>query len=168
MKLLSYTPNPFDLRFSATRVGATLKLRYSWEGELSLPSSHEDLKERAHDLWRETCFEFFFCPINSTGEYFEINLSPHGMWNSYVFQSYRSTPLTQSDEVICQKFKLEENQLQAEFKLSARLSHLSFQSSPTVILADFKEREKFWALAHSQNGAPDFHDSATMIYYLAP
>lgn len=167
MKLHPYSPNLFQLDFTAKRLGASLSLEFSWQGVLSLPAPHSELKGRAHELWKETCFEFFVKP--TAGEsYYEINLSPDGRWNSYVFSSYRSAPLSESEELVATGFCLKENGLQAEFKLGPHLAGETFKSNATAIINDFPAREKFWALAHSQSGAPDFHDRECFIYYLAP
>ncbi len=164
---MPYSPNLFELSFSAQRLGATLNLAYHWRGEISLPAAHSELKARAHDLWQGTCFEFFLRPL--TGErYFEINIAPDGHWNSYEFNSYRSSPLVESDQIKCSSISLTQERLSAEFQLGPELAYESLKTNATAVIEDFARREKFWALAHSQQGKPDFHDPEAFIYYLAP
>lgn len=43
---------------------------------------------RKHELWEETCFEFFL-GIKNYPQYWEFNLSPAGDWNVYHFDGYR-------------------------------------------------------------------------------
>lgn len=169
MKLSPYSPNSFELDSWATRIGATLKLEYKWQGSIALPAPHMNCGERAHDLWKETCFEFFFEVLGTDRpRYYEINLSPSGKWNGYVFTSYRSSPLTEAEELKLTHFELRENSLTTEFKLGGDLQSLNLKCNATAIINDFEGREKFWALSHSQSGKPDFHDAKSFIYYLAP
>ncbi|MBH8553425.1 DOMON-like domain-containing protein [Nostocaceae cyanobacterium CENA357] len=43
---------------------------------------------RKHELWKDTCFEFFL-GIKDSQRYWEFNLSPAGHWNVYRFDGYR-------------------------------------------------------------------------------
>ncbi|MBL1200266.1 MAG: DOMON-like domain-containing protein [Nostoc sp. GBBB01] len=43
---------------------------------------------RQHQLWENTCFEFFLS-IKNSQQYWEFNLSPAGHWNVYRFDGYR-------------------------------------------------------------------------------
>ena len=43
---------------------------------------------RKHQLWENTCFEFFI-GIQNSPRYWEFNLSPAGDWNVYRFDDYR-------------------------------------------------------------------------------
>ncbi|MCP4338325.1 MAG: DOMON-like domain-containing protein [Desulfobulbaceae bacterium] len=45
--------------------------------------------ERCHELWRQTCFELFL-GIKDNAAYWEVNLSPSGLWNVYCFSDYRT------------------------------------------------------------------------------
>jgi hypothetical protein len=47
-----------------------------------------NIPSRKHELWEDTCFEFFLGIKNST-QYWEFNLSPAGHWNVYHFDGYR-------------------------------------------------------------------------------
>jgi hypothetical protein len=67
-----------------------LNLRYTLFGDLTevaiAPSS--DTPMRKHELWEDTCFEFFL-GIKDSQRYWEFNLSPAGHWNVYRFDGYR-------------------------------------------------------------------------------
>ncbi|MEH1933027.1 MAG: DOMON-like domain-containing protein [Nostoc sp.] len=43
---------------------------------------------RKHELWKDTCFEFFL-GIKDSARYWEFNLSLGGHWNVYRFDDYR-------------------------------------------------------------------------------
>ncbi|MHC5718322.1 MAG: DOMON-like domain-containing protein [Nostoc sp.] len=47
-----------------------------------------DTPTQKHELWKDTCFEFFL-GIKDSQCYWEFNLSPAGHWNVYRFNSYR-------------------------------------------------------------------------------
>jgi len=67
----------------------TLRLEFNIEGEIEnyiflKPST----QERANDLWKATCFEFFF-GYKGSKSYTEVNISPSTKWNIYSFKGYR-------------------------------------------------------------------------------
>ncbi|MDM9381512.1 DOMON-like domain-containing protein [Chlorogloeopsis sp. ULAP01] len=47
-----------------------------------------DTPTRKHELWEDTCFEFFLS-VKDSQKYWEFNLSPAGHWNVYRFDGYR-------------------------------------------------------------------------------
>jgi hypothetical protein len=67
-----------------------LKIRYSLMGPLETVAIPQSVDEpsRKHELWEETCFEFFL-GVRDTSKYWEFNLSPAGHWNIYRFDNYR-------------------------------------------------------------------------------
>jgi len=70
----------------------TLLITYRITGELNeiqllnQPITH---KNRSHELWKNTCFEWFL-KTNNSSKYWEFNASPTGQWNFYELESYRS------------------------------------------------------------------------------
>ncbi len=44
---------------------------------------------RAHELWKDTCFELFWSEVGKS-DYYECNVSAGGKWNIYHFDSYRN------------------------------------------------------------------------------
>jgi len=71
----------------ATNDGCEAEFRF--EGgidEIVLPQSVPSA--RTNDLWKTTCFEIFWQPLDGKG-YREFNLSPSGRWAAYDFDAYR-------------------------------------------------------------------------------
>lgn len=56
-----------------------------------LPTLSSSFPLRQTDLWKKTCFEFFWKEDSSTHSYFEANFSPSLAWNIFSFQNYRSS-----------------------------------------------------------------------------
>ncbi|HEY9749454.1 MAG TPA: DOMON-like domain-containing protein, partial [Allocoleopsis sp.] len=92
LKPFSAANAPTDLQLTGTiaRQGHRLNLRYVLSGDLPkiaiAPPS--DQPTRKHELWQETCFEFFL-GLQGSDRYWEFNLSPAGDWNIYRFDAYR-------------------------------------------------------------------------------
>ncbi|BAY73616.1 hypothetical protein NIES25_00240 [Nostoc linckia NIES-25] len=63
---------------------------YTVTGDLKeiVVASPSNTPSRKHQLWEDTCFEFFF-GIKNSPQYWEFNLSPAGHWNVYRFDGYR-------------------------------------------------------------------------------
>ncbi|MBP0018171.1 MAG: DOMON-like domain-containing protein [Cyanobacteria bacterium SBLK] len=125
-----------------------------------------DKFSRKHELWQETCFEFFLkFPNNS--QYWEFNLSPSGDWNTYCFEDYR------------EGMKEEERLTRSSFFIITRANKLSLNT--TIDLSAIASPEQvfemavsavtkskngdiiYWALTHPEQQA-DFHhpDSFTV------
>ncbi|GET40715.1 DOMON-like domain-containing protein [Microseira wollei] len=63
----------------------------SMTGETPIPQElveQSNTPARQHQLWEETCFEFFL-GIKNSPQYWEFNLSPAAQWNVYRFDGYR-------------------------------------------------------------------------------
>ncbi|MDB9373928.1 DOMON-like domain-containing protein [Nodularia sphaerocarpa] len=75
---------------SIARCANKLSLCYQLLGDLKqvVISPISDTPVRSHELWENTCFEFFL-GIKDAAEYWEFNLSPAGHWNVYHFDGYR-------------------------------------------------------------------------------
>jgi hypothetical protein len=72
------------------RLPGVLSIEYRLEGDLRSvvwPAPCPVISRR-HELWRQTCFEFFF-GIPGESAYWELNIGPGGCWNLYHFTSYR-------------------------------------------------------------------------------
>jgi hypothetical protein len=67
-----------------------LSISYKLEGDLKEVAINppSNTPSRQHELWKETCFEFFI-GIKNSPQYWEFNLSPVGHWNVYHFDGYR-------------------------------------------------------------------------------
>jgi len=148
----------------------TLVIRYALLGRLDklrIPAP-ADTPARKHELWEETCFEFFLAVKNSP-QYWEFNLSPSGHWNVYRFAAYRqgmeeeaafmSLPFSvqnQPDSLLL-ALDLDLNQIvQADQALEVAIS--------TVIKHGNGELS-YWALLHPSPQA-DFHRRDSFIVEL--
>ncbi|AUB36213.1 UDP-N-acetylenolpyruvoylglucosamine reductase [Nostoc flagelliforme CCNUN1] len=82
-------PN-LKIAVNIARNGNKLAIRYILEDNLKeiaiAPPSNTP--SRKHELWQDTCFEFFV-GIKDSARYWEFNLSPAGHWNVYRFDRYR-------------------------------------------------------------------------------
>ncbi|NEQ19514.1 MAG: DOMON-like domain-containing protein [Microcoleus sp. SIO2G3] len=70
---------------NAQRAGYANARRAASSETILAPS---DTPARKHELWKDTCFEFFV-GIKNSDQYWEFNLSPAGDWNIYRFDAYR-------------------------------------------------------------------------------
>src|SRR5690606_14757641 len=73
--------------------------------------------ERAFELWKTTCFEFFTKDEHSE-KYYEFNFSPSSQWDAYLFESYRSpSPPKRAKDCQVDFLKIENPSLQVKIKL---------------------------------------------------
>ncbi|MBW4645972.1 MAG: DOMON-like domain-containing protein [Goleter apudmare HA4340-LM2] len=93
----SLQPFPSDQSLSGyqitgdiTRKRNHLNISYILVGNLTaiaIPAP-SDTPTRKHELWMDTCFEFFL-GVKNSARYWEFNLSPTRDWNVYRFNGYR-------------------------------------------------------------------------------
>lgn len=100
-KLKPFSEAPFNLNFEAevsflqTSSSLNLAITYRLNGahavlnEINLLSDSITTKQKSHELWKNTCFEWFI-KSKTSSKYWEFNASPSGQWNFYEFDSYRS------------------------------------------------------------------------------
>lgn len=142
-------------------------LRLCWriEGARALVLPAAAGTDRTDGLWRTTCFEVFLRPDDGAA-YVEWNLSPSGRWNVYDFAAYREgmspRPLQRAPRI----------SLRAEGDADDRTlivdAALPLAGTPALpcrlgISAVIEERggiKSYWALAHPNGSAPDFHADA--------
>jgi hypothetical protein len=174
----SFSLQPFglnslpDLKIngSIARNANNLTVRYELLGDLNkiLIPAIANLPARKHELWAETCFEFFLGIQNST-RYWEFNLSPAGYWNVYRFDDYRQG-MQEETAVTSLPFSV---QLQAStLLLTLELDLSKFipadQALEVAITAVIKPKDgdvTYWALSHSGSQA-DFHRRDSFIVEL--
>ncbi len=113
---------------------------------------------RADELWRHTCFEAFVESVRGEG-YCEYNLSSSNEWAAYAFSGYRvgmrpidgrpihELSIERSDEVVVVRAMLESPYSDSE-PLIIGLS---------MVEEDTDGKKSYWALAHMEDGPPDFH-----------
>jgi hypothetical protein len=81
---------PVEITGNISRDHNQLTINYQLIGNLQeiVIAQPSDTPTRQHELWQDTCFEFFL-GIKNSQRYWEFNLSPAGHWNIYRFDSYR-------------------------------------------------------------------------------
>jgi hypothetical protein len=157
------TDSSADLQITGTiaHPAHRLNLRYVLSGDLSQVAIAPPAAKptRQHELWQETCFEFFL-GLQGSDRYWEFNLSPAGHWNVYRFEGYRQgmqeetafTALPFSVEV-----QPEQLSLSLELDLQAIASAESLLEVAITTVVKAKDGEvTYWALAHTGPEA-DFH-----------
>ncbi len=116
-----------------------------------------DPPERKHELWADTCFEFFLGIPNST-RYWEFNLSPSGNWNVYRFDGYRQG--MQEETAFAQlPFSLQSQSdglaLTLDVNLEQIVSQQPLEIGITTVI-NLNNQLSYWALTHVGTEA-DFH-----------
>jgi hypothetical protein len=165
----SFTLQPFlsddtlcdiDVEGNIRRQDNTLAIHYALSDPESLISiSSTALPTRKHELWQETCFEFFIGVQNSE-RYWEFNLSPAGHWNIYRFDGYRQE---MQDELAWDKLPFEVQRHSGTVTLDLKLDlgpiEIARQKLELAIATVIKLKNgatSYWALAHCAPQA-DFH-----------
>jgi hypothetical protein len=152
------------LEGSIQRQANRLTIHYALsDPELMVSISPTALPARKHNLWQETCFEFFL-GVQDSERYWEFNLSPAGHWNVYRFDGYRQG---MQDELAWDQLPFKAQQSEAVKSEGATLT-LNLDLSPIVmahqkielaIAAVIKLKTdaiSYWALTHCAPQA-DFH-----------
>lgn len=171
--MLSLVPHPssspgavrgIEVHLGRSRNG--LHFYYFLRGEIDrivVPSPVGD-RVRRNGLWETTCFEAFLKGEDGDS-YHEFNFSPSGDWASYRFDGYRKGMRNAPTSVDIRTDALE-NLLAVEARF-----HADFATTTRLCLSAMVEekdgRRSHWALAHAENGDPDFHDDACFAHRLA-
>lgn len=164
--------SPPNLKISGniTRNGNQLAIRYMLEGDLKEiaifpPSNTPSCK---HELWKETCFEFFL-GIKNSARYWEFNLSPSGHWNVYRLDGYREG---MQEETAFQNLPFNvQNQgdsLALDLNIDLDKIILVEQAIEIGITTVIKYRDgevTYWALTH-RGAEADFHLRDSFIIQL--
>lgn len=121
---------------------------------------------RKHELWQDTCFEFFL-GIKNSPKYWEFNLSPAGHWNVYRFDGYRQG-MQEEAALITLPFIVQQKADSLELTLDFDLDKIipieqALEVAITTVIKDRNGEVTYWALTH-QGAEADFHrrDSFTM------
>ncbi|WP_375509628.1 DOMON-like domain-containing protein [uncultured Nostoc sp.] len=114
---------------------------------------------RKHELWEDTCFEFFL-GIKDSARYWEFNLSPAGHWNVYRFDSYRQG---MQEETAFEKLLFSVQNQTDGFTLTLNvdldkivLAEQEIEISVTTVIKHRDGKVTYWALTHPGTEA-DFH-----------
>lgn len=118
-----------------------------------------DTPARKHELWKETCFEFFL-GIKNSEQYWEFNLSPAGHWNVYRFDGYRRG-MQEETAFSALPFSVEDKGDDFAIALNIDLDKIVSldQALDVAITTVIKHRDgevSYWALTHRGTEA-DFH-----------
>ncbi|MDJ0674574.1 MAG: DOMON-like domain-containing protein [Calothrix sp. MO_167.B42] len=145
-----------------------LTINYICQGDLEkidIPAP-VDIPIRKHELWQETCWEFFLGIQDSPG-YWEFNLAPTGNWNVYRFDDYRQG-MREETAITSLPFTLNYLPESVEVTLQLDLDKLiapeqNIDIAITTVVKDINGIITYWALDHIGEEA-DFHlrDSFTL------
>jgi hypothetical protein len=151
----------FELSGNLERLDRMLYVKYILSGDLSTVEIPPlaTMPTRQHELWLNTCFEFFIAIPHQTN-YWEFNLSPAGHWNIYSFTDYRQgmeweTAVTQLPFQI----QIQDNccQLTLAFDLSSIITTDSaLKVGISAVVKIDRDLVTYWALTHPSTKA-DFH-----------
>ena len=150
-----------QLRGTISRQSHRLSLHYQLFGNLAdvAIAPFADTPVRKHELWQQTCFEFFLAIANSS-RYWEFNLSPSGDWNVYRFSDYREG---MQEELAFTSLpfdiKTGSDCLSLDLDLDLRAIIPTTQALEIAITTVIKHRNgelTYWALTHTGDRA-DFH-----------
>ncbi|MBG1257870.1 DOMON-like domain-containing protein [Nostoc commune] len=141
--------------------GNQLTICYTLGGDLKqivIPPP-SNTPSRKHELWKETCFEFFL-GIKDSQRYWEFNLSPTGHWNVYRFDGYRQG---MQEETPFKKLPFNvQNQadgltLALDIDLNKIISaEQAIEVAITTVIKDKDGEVTYWALTH-RGAEADFH-----------
>jgi hypothetical protein len=144
-----------------------LTLTYQLRGNLAdvviRPPSENP--SRQHNLWEETCFEFFLGMPDSL-RYWEFNLSPAGHWNVYHFTDYRQG-MEEETAWNSLPFRVQTEPDSLSLTLTLDLGAIAIADHPldvaiTTVLQHREGQRTYWALIHPGSEA-DFHRRDSFI-----
>ncbi|MEH2001592.1 MAG: DOMON-like domain-containing protein [Nostoc sp.] len=155
-----FLPN-LKIAGNISRNGNKLAIRYMLEGDLKeiVIAPPSNTPSRKHELWEDTCFEFFL-GIKNFARYWEFNLSPGGHWNVYRFDGYRQG---MQEETAFENLPFNiQNQtdgliLMLDVDLDKIISaEQAIEVGITTVIKDRNGEVTYWALTH-QGAEADFH-----------
>ncbi|MEH2384525.1 MAG: DOMON-like domain-containing protein [Nostoc sp.] len=114
---------------------------------------------RKHELWKDTCFEFFL-GIKDSARYWEFNLSPVGYWNVYRFDGYRQGMQEETAFTIL-PFDVQNQADGLALALDVDLGKIisadqAIEVGITTVIKHKNGEVTYWALTH-QGAEADFH-----------
>lgn len=143
-----------------TRHDHQLAISYQLLGELSkiAIAPPANTPSRKHELWQDTCFEFFV-GIKDSERYWEFNLSPSGDWNVYRFDGYRQG-MQEEAAFTNLPFWIEQSNI-FTLRLNLNLDTIvlpnqGIEVAITTVIKQKNNQVTYWALAH-KGTQPDFH-----------
>ncbi|MDZ8104838.1 MAG: DOMON-like domain-containing protein [Nostoc sp. DedQUE12a] len=114
---------------------------------------------RKHQLWEDTCFEFFL-GIKNSQQYWEFNLSPAGDWNVYRFDGYRQG-MREETALTILLFDVRNHTDKLVLTLNIDLDKIIspeqiIEVAITTVIKCKDNGVTYWALTH-RGAKPDFH-----------
>ena len=168
-QLQSFVPESKEIHLgisgSLTRFVGALIIQYRVEGDLDTInwSALKASSGRSHDLWQNTCFEFFVNPRGDS-KYWEGNLSPNGCWNLYRFSAYREGMREEKAVATlhCSNSKDKSGwNTTCRFETSGIIEdEIELKIGLSCVIRCRTEVLSYWALCHPGLN-PDFHDQAS-------
>jgi hypothetical protein len=161
-----------DLKIAGniTRNDNQLTIEYMLSGDIKkvaiTPPS--ETPSRKHQLWQDTCFEFFI-GIKNSPKYWEFNLSPAGDWNVYRFDGYRQG-MQEEAALITLPFIVQQQADSLELTLDFDLDKIipveqTLEVAITTVIKHKDGEVTYWALTH-QGTEADFHRRDSFILEL--
>lgn len=167
---LDSSPPNLKIVGSISRHANTLTISYEILGDLAqlvIPTSI-DAPVRKHELWQETCLEFFLGSKDSP-RYWEFNFSPAGHWNVYCFADYRQG---MQEEIAFESLPFTVQKLENSLLLVLEINLAKIvqadQALEVGISAVIKTKDgevTYWALTHPSLQA-DFHRRDSFVVQL--
>jgi hypothetical protein len=169
---ITLTSSLLDLKIQGkiARLINTLTINYVLLGDLEdiAIAAPSDSPTRQHNLWEETCFEFFL-GLKDSERYWEFNLSPAGHWNVYRFDGYRQG-MQEESVLTTLPFSVQTSSdalsLSLQLDLTAMIpAEQSWVVAIATVLKSKIGEVTYWALTHPGSEA-DFHRRDSFIQEL--
>ncbi len=162
-------PASEELAISGTlgRQHGKILIKYRVEGKLDHIGwfAPRSVVSRCQQLWRQTCFEFFF-GIPGDSAYWEVNLAPNCCWNVYHFTGYRQG---MGEEAAVGRPFCTAAMDTTMFSLTCRIDIHCFvpdwadlEVGVAAVILDRAGVAGYWAIDHPGKG-PDFHNRRSFL-----
>jgi hypothetical protein len=167
----SNTAPNIDITGEVERIDNHLSIRFEVGGNIEqiiLPE-RSNSSTRKHDLWKETCFEFFLAVLDQP-QYWEFNMSPSGDWNVYKMDAYRRVGFREEELI-------QQMQVKVQKEANGFVLHTNIDLTPlfqkehvleagiTAVIQSTDGTQSYWALTHPGQQA-DFHFRESFIVKL--
>jgi hypothetical protein len=122
---------------------------------------------RGTQLWQKTCFEVFIKRDPHAFQYWELNISPLGLWDAQAFVTYREPEEPSHKPCLYSMEVLKPHASRFEIRGIVALNNLSppfprLWIKPCAVLKSSESQISYWSTAHPP-GNPDFHASVGFI-----
>jgi hypothetical protein len=151
----------FKITGNIARHANTLVIHYTLSGDLKqvVITPPANPPARKHELWENTCFEFFI-GIKNSQQYWEFNLSPSGHWNVYRFDDYRQG-MQEETAFMTLPFSVQNQSESLTLALNIDLNKIvskdqNLEIAITTVIKHKDGEVTYWALTH-QGTKADFH-----------